>query len=55
MSGFVKFLIRAIAGAGLAILLSRLFFNQISLLTVMIAVFLVGMAYISECARGRKQ
>ena len=51
MSGFLKFLIRAIAGTGLAVLLSRFFFHRISLFTVLIAVFLVGMAYISEYAR----
>ena len=53
MSGFVKFLIRAIAGAGLAILLSRFFFHRLSLFTILIAVFLVGMAYVSEYARKR--
>jgi hypothetical protein len=53
MSGFAKFLIRAVAGAGLAVLLSRFFFQRFSWFTVLIAVFLVGMAYISEYVRKR--
>ncbi len=55
MSGLMKFLIRAVVGAGLAVLMSRFFFHRLSLFTVLIAVFLVGMAYISEYARERNQ
>jgi len=51
MSGFVKFLIRAVVGAGLAVLMSRFFFQRLSFFTALIAVFLVGMAYISEYGR----
>jgi hypothetical protein len=54
MSGLAKFLIRAVFGVGLAVLMSRFFFQRLSLFTVLIAVFLVGMAYISEYVRGRK-
>jgi hypothetical protein len=53
MSGLVKFLIRAVVGAGLAVLMSRFFFRRLSLFTVLIAIFLVGMAYLSEYARRR--
>jgi hypothetical protein len=53
MSGLVKFLIRAVVGAGLAVLMSRFFFRRLSLFTVLIAIFLVGMAYVSEYARRR--
>jgi uncharacterized membrane protein len=49
----MKFLIRAAVGAGLAVLMSRFFFHRLSLFTVLIAVFLVGMAYVSEYARKR--
>ena len=53
MSGLMKFLIRAAVGAGLAVLISRFFFHRLSLFTVLIAVFLVGMAYVSESVRKR--
>ena len=55
MSPFVKFLIRALLGVGLAILISRFFFRRLTVGTILIAVFLVGMAYLSEYARGKKQ
>jgi len=55
MSGLIKFLIRAVVGAGLAVLMSRFFFQRLSLFTVLIAVFLVGMAYVSESVRKRDQ
>ncbi len=55
MSGLTKFLIRAVVGAGLAILMSRFFFQRLSFFTVLIAIFLVGMAYISEYVRKRDQ
>jgi hypothetical protein len=53
MSSLMKFLVRALVGAGLAVLMSRFFFHRLSLFTVLIAVFLVGMAYVSEYTRRR--
>jgi uncharacterized membrane protein len=53
MSGWMKFFIRAVVGAGLAVLISRFFFQRLSFFTVLIAIFLVGMAYISEYVRKR--
>ena len=55
MSGLMKFLIRAVVGAGLAVLMSRFFFQRLSWFTVLIAVFLVGMAYISEYVRKKER
>ena len=55
MSGWMKFLIRAVVGAGLAVLMSRFFFHRLSIFTVLIAIFLVGMAYVSEAVRKRDQ
>jgi len=55
MSGLTKFLIRAVVGAGLAVLMSRFFFHRFSIFTVLIAIFLVGMAYVSEAVRKRDQ
>ena len=51
MSGWMKFLIRAVVGAGLAVLMSRFFFHRLSIFTVLIAIFLVGMAYVGVCAK----
>ena len=55
MSPFVKFLIRALLGIGLAIVISRFFFRRLTLGTILIAIFLVGMSYVSEYARKKHQ
>lgn len=55
MSPFLKFLIRALLGVGLAIVISRFFFRRLTVGTVLIAVFLVGMAYVSEYTRKKQQ
>ena len=55
MSPWMKFLIRAVLSLGLAVILSRLFFYRISILGVLgLAVFLVGMGYLSEIIRKRR-
>jgi hypothetical protein len=55
MSPWMKFLIRIVLGIGLAVILSRLFFYRISFLSVLgLAIFLVGMGYMSETIRKRK-
>ena len=55
MSPLVKFIIRALLAVGLAILISRFFFRRLTVGTILIAVFLVGMAYISENVRKKKE
>ena len=56
MSGFNIFVIRAIIGLAIAVMMSRFFFQQINPVTVgLLAVFLVGMAYVSEYFRNRKK
>ncbi|MBI5584357.1 MAG: hypothetical protein HY892_11075 [Deltaproteobacteria bacterium] len=55
MSPFFKFIIRALLSAGLAIIISRFFFHRFTVGTILIALFLLGMAYISEYARARHQ
>ena len=55
MSHLFIFAIRVIMGAFFAVLLSRFFFPDASLLSVAgMGVFLVGMAYIFEYFRRRK-
>jgi hypothetical protein len=55
MTLWMKFLIRAFLGIGLAVILSRLFFYRISTLGVLgLAVFLVGMGYMAETIRKRR-
>lgn len=55
MTPWMKFLIRIVLGIGLAFILSRLFFYRISYLSVVgLAVFLVGMGYLSEHLRKRR-
>jgi hypothetical protein len=49
-----KFLIRAVLGIGLAVILSRLFWPRGSYYGMaVLAVFIVGMSYISEYIRKR--
>jgi hypothetical protein len=55
MTPWMKFLIRAVLGIGLAIILSRFFFNRFSFPAIVgLAVFLVGMGTMSEHIRKRK-
>ena len=54
MSPWMKFLIRAVLSLGLAIILGRLFFYRISYPGIFgLAVFLMGMGYLSEYIRKR--
>jgi hypothetical protein len=56
VNGFNIFVIRAIVGLAIAAMMSRFFFQQINPVTVgLLAVFLVGMAYVSEYFRNRKK
>jgi hypothetical protein len=49
-----KFLIRAMVGIGLAVLLGRIFWPRGSYYGMaVLAVFLVGMSYVSEYIRNR--
>jgi hypothetical protein len=55
MNRFYLFLIRIFVGAGFAVLISRVFFQRIDPVTVAgIGIFLVGMAYVLEYFRQRK-
>jgi hypothetical protein len=55
LSPLVKFIIRALLGVGLAIIISRFFFRRLTVGTILIAIFLVGMTYVSEYARKKHQ
>jgi hypothetical protein len=53
---FSIFFIRAVLGAVLAVLLTRIFFGRVSIgFVVALAVFLVAMAYFTAYLRRRKQ
>jgi len=55
MNRFYIFLIRAVLGAALAVILIRLFFPGASpVLTAGLGIFMVGMAYVTEYFRNRK-
>ena len=55
MNRFYVFLIRAFLGAGLAVLLMRFFFPGANpVLVAGLAIFMVGMAYMTEYFRNRK-
>ena len=55
MNRWTVFVIRAILGAGFAVLLSRFFYPQANPLYVAaLGFFLVGMAYVAEALRGRR-
>ena len=50
------FVIRAVVGLGIAVVMSRFFFQRIEPLTVGgLAIFLVGMSYVTEYFRNRKK
>lgn len=54
MSSWIKFLIRAVLSIGLAIILSRFFFLRLSTpVVISLAVFFIGMGYLSENIRKR--
>ncbi|MBI9083337.1 MAG: hypothetical protein JEZ11_07030 [Desulfobacterales bacterium] len=56
MNGFQIFVIRAIVGLAIAALLSRFFFQAINPVSVgLLAVFLVGMSYVSQYFRNRRK
>lgn len=55
MPRYQVFVIRAVVGLGIAVIMSRFFFQRINPLTVGgLAVFLVGMSYVTEWFRNRK-
>ena len=56
MTQFHVFVIRAILGAGFAVLLSRMFYPGANLLYVAgLGIILVGLAYFAEYLRNRKK
>ncbi len=56
MTRFHVFIIRAILGAGFAVLLSRMFYPDANLVYVAgLGVILVGLAYFAEYLRNRKK
>ena len=56
MTRFHVFIIRAIIGAGFAVLLSRMFYPDANLVYVAgLGVILVGLAYFAEYLRNRKK
>ena len=56
MTGFHIFVLRAILGAVFAVLLSRMFYPQMSIITVAaLGVALVGLAYLSEYLKRRNK
>jgi uncharacterized membrane protein HdeD (DUF308 family) len=56
MAPFQIFIIRAIVGAGLAMLIVRMFYGKVQVVyAVGLAVFLVGMAYVMEYFRKKRE
>jgi hypothetical protein len=56
MTTFQIFIIRAIFGAGIAVLLTRIFYGKLQIVYVAgLAVFLVGMAYVMEYFRKKRE
>ncbi len=56
MNAFQIFIIRAILGAGFAVLLTRMFYPNANILYVAgLGVILVGLAYFAEYLRNRKK
>ena len=54
MPKYQIFVIRAIVGLGIAVVMSRFFFHRIDPFTVGgLAIFMVGMAYVTEYFRNR--
>jgi hypothetical protein len=56
MAPFQIFVIRAIIGAGFAVLLIRIFYGKVQIVYAAgLAVFLVGMAYVMEYFRKKRE
>ena len=56
MAPFQIFIIRAIVGAGLAVLLVRIFYGKVQIVYAAgLAVFMVGMAYVMEYFRKKRE
>ena len=56
MASFQIFIIRAIVGAGLAMLLVRIFYGKVQVVYAAgLAVFMVGMAYVMEYFRKKRE
>ena len=56
MSGFQKFVIRAILGLGFAVIATRMFYGRVDIGTIVgLAIILVGLAYFAEYLRHRKK
>ncbi|MBR9987899.1 MAG: hypothetical protein KFF68_18505 [Desulfosarcina sp.] len=56
MTQFHIFIIRAILGAGFAVILSRMFYPDVNIIYVAgLGIILVGLAYFAEYLRTRKR
>ena len=56
MTQFQIFIIRAVIGAVVAVVLTRIFYGKVEIIYVAgLAVFLVGMAYIMEYFRKKRE
>ena len=56
MTQFNIFIIRAVVGAVVAVVLTRMFYGKVEIVYVAgLAVFLVGMAYVMEYFRKKRQ
>ena len=56
MTQFQIFIIRAVIGAVVAVVLTRIFYGKVAIIYVAgLAVFLVGMAYVMEYYRKKRE
>jgi peptidoglycan biosynthesis protein MviN/MurJ (putative lipid II flippase) len=56
MTPFQIFIIRVIVGAGMAVLLVRIFYGKVQIVyAIGLAVFMVGMAYVMEYFRKKRE
>ena len=56
MTQFQIFIIRAVIGAVVAVVLTRMFYGKVEIIYVAgLAVFLVGMAYVTEYFRKKRK
>ena len=56
MTKFHILVIRLVVGLGIAVVMSRFFFGEITPVSVVgLMIFLVGMAYVTEYMRNRKK
>jgi uncharacterized membrane protein HdeD (DUF308 family) len=56
MTAFQIFIIRTIVGAGFGVLLTRIFYGRVQIVYAAgLAVFLVGMAYVMEYFRKKRE